>query len=253
MNVPNVEDTSNPNQRDKTDSSWKPAGLNMIIGALPVGMSAIALFWLFPDFDLSIARLLYTGQRNFAGSHSVLVSTLREGFNIVFILTCVVAAVGLAVSLGSGRHWLGLLSTKWLFLAICLLTGPGVVANLGFKDHWGRARPHNVTEFEGTKQYSSPLHPSDQCLGSCSFVSGEASAMFIIFFAAALIFETRTRSLVAVGILAGCAAGLVRMSQGAHFFSDVVFAGVLMAITAGAVQLIMDCVSSRAEPDDRQI
>ena len=82
-------------------------------------------------------------------------------------------------------------------------------------------------------------------------MSGEASAMFIIFFAAALIFRTRTRSFVAVGILAGCAAGLVRMFQGAHFFSDVVFAGVVMALTAGVVQLVIDSISSGAKYDDR--
>lgn len=250
MHMPNIEDNSDPDQPDKTGSSRTSAGLDMVTGALPAGIIAIALFWLFPRLDLSIARRLYSGQHDFIGSHSLLVSTLRESFNVMFILTCVVAALGLVISLRTGRHWLSLPSTKWLFLAICLLAGPGVVANLGFKDHWGRARPHNVSEFGGTKQFSSPLHPSDQCQRGCSFVSGEASAMFMIFFAAALMFRTRTRSLIAAGILFGCAAGLVRMSQGAHFLSDVIFAGVLMALTAGVVQLIIASISSGAEHDD---
>jgi lipid A 4'-phosphatase len=56
--------------------------------------------------------------------------------------------------------------------------------------------------------------------------------MFMVFFAAAFLFPLRSRGLVAVGIAAGALAGLIRMSQGGHFLSDVVFAGIAMALTA---------------------
>jgi lipid A 4'-phosphatase len=42
-----------------------------------------------------------------------------------------------------------------------------------------------------------------------------------------------------VGTLCGFAAGLVRISQGAHFLSDVIFAGVFMALTAVVVYRAM--------------
>jgi lipid A 4'-phosphatase len=34
------------------------------------------------------------------------------------------------------------------------------------------------------------------------------------------------------------------MAQGGHFLSDVVFAGVLMAITAGSIQLLFDTLEA---------
>ena len=44
------------------------------------------------------------------------------------------------------------------------------------------------------------------------------------------------------GIIAGSLAGLVRMMQGAHFLSDVIFAAITMALIAAAVQLIFEAV-----------
>jgi lipid A 4'-phosphatase len=44
---------------------------------------------------------------------------------------------------------------------------------------------------------------------------------------------------VAVGTVVGAAAGFVRIAQGGHFLSDVVFAGLLMALTALLVHGLM--------------
>jgi hypothetical protein len=41
------------------------------------------------------------------------------------------------------------------------------------------------------------------------------------------------------GIAAGFGAGLVRMSQGAHFLSDIVFAGVFMALTVSLLHVLL--------------
>ena len=43
--------------------------------------------------------------------------------------------------------WLSLGLPQWLFLAVCLGVGPGLVANLLLKDQWGRARPKHIAEF----------------------------------------------------------------------------------------------------------
>jgi lipid A 4'-phosphatase len=75
-------------------------------------------------------------------------------------------------------------------------------------------------------------------------VSGEASSIFIVLFAAALLFKSRSRNLVAAGIVLGSLAGLVRMAQGGHFLSDVVFAGVFMAMTAAGIQLLFEALES---------
>jgi lipid A 4'-phosphatase len=47
------------------------------------------------------------------------------------------------------------------------------------------------------------------------------------------------RALIGAGRIAGLAAGLVRMAQGAHCLSDVVFAGVFMVLTVGILWVAM--------------
>ena len=68
-----------------------------------------------------------------------------------------------------------------LFL-LGLIVGPvigcGLIANLYFKDTWGRARPINIQEFGGDKIYTQAFVKSDQCERNCSWISGEASAAF---------------------------------------------------------------------------
>lgn len=213
---------------------------SLIAVALPALADAVALFWLFPGLDLWASRLLYTGNHDFVGSHSTALNVARDFFHAAFALTCLMAAVGVIIASISRRGWLTLPFYKWLFLAICLSVGPGIVVGSSLQDHWGRARPHDVVEFGGPKTFSSPIRPSDQCETRCSFVSGDASSIFIIFFAAALMFKTRARTLIALGLSLGSAAGFVCMAQGVAFLSDVVFAGVLMALTAAITQLVFD-------------
>jgi lipid A 4'-phosphatase len=235
-----------PSKNLTMDTGQGLTGVGMLAVTLPILASAIVLFWLFPGLDLWASRLLYKGNHEFVGSHSAVLGIVRAFFNATFALTCVVAALGLIIASRSGRSWLSLPFYTWLFLAICLGVGPGIVTNLGLKDHWDRARPHDVMEFGGTKKFSSPIHPSDQCESHCSFVSGEASSIFVIFFAAALMFRRRARTLIALGIMLGTATGFVRMAQGAHFLSDVVFAGILMAFTVAIIELIFSSIMSES-------
>ncbi len=216
----------------------------MFVGALAAGFAAATFFFFFPDLDLRIASDFYIGQGQFVGSSSVAFGVLRHAFNILFFGTCALTAIGLIVTRDGRRAWLKLTQKKWLYLALCLLVGPLVVTNLGLKDHWGRARPRDVIEFGGDKAFSPPLTPSLQCAYNCSFVSGEASSVYIVFFAAALLFSANGLFLMMLGIALGSFAGLVRMVEGGHFLSDVVFAGVLMALTAAAIQMLFDALTS---------
>ena len=138
-----------------------------------------------------------------------------------------------------GITWLSLRFSQWLFLAICLAVGPGLIANIVLKDHWGRARPAQIVQYGGEKMFSPPLIPTDQCQKNCSFVSGEASSIFMIFYAAALILPHRFALLIVIGTLGGMTVGGIRISQGAHFPSDIVFAGLFMAIAAAIVHELM--------------
>ena len=188
------------------------------------------------------------------GSRIELVSLIRFAFNVFFYLTCTITVVGLIMTARKNKPWLELTLGKWLFIALCLITGPLVVANICFKDHWGRARPRDVIEFAGSKAFTAPFPPSGQCDYNCSFVSGEASSIFIVLFAAALLSQYRSRDFVALGIVLGGLAGLMRMAQGGHFLSDVIFAGVLMAITAAGIRILFETLAAeRGAPHEPEL
>jgi lipid A 4'-phosphatase len=114
-----------------------------------------------------------------------------------------------------------------------------LVANLVFKDQWGRARPKHLVAFGGSKNFTPALLPTNQCKRNCSFISGEASSVFAPFYAAAAIAPQWAAPLIIVGTVAGLAAGTVRIAQGAHFLSDVVFAALFMGLTVITLQRLM--------------
>jgi lipid A 4'-phosphatase len=238
-----------PNASPEPDERRGISALGLLKNVLCIGISAFLFFRVFPDLDMKITRFFYSGDGQFIGNHMRVFAISRQFFNIVFYLICGIAVIGLVVTGRTARAWLGLGFSKWVFLVLCLLIGPLVVTNIGLKDHWGRARPRDVIEFGGTKAFTPPFPAAEQCDYNCSFVSGEASSIFIVFFAGGFLFRSNARKIITVGIVLGSLAGLTRIAQGGHFLSDVVFAGIFMALTAGAVQLLFDIIrsASRAE------
>ena len=226
-----------PERRQSDAASW------IATVAIVLAFASGAILAIFPHLDVAVAKLFYSQENKFIGADVAFVDWLRITFWGLFIASCMIAAFGLIITRCFTRVWLGLAFAKWVFFATCLTMGPGVVANLVFKEHWGRARPSQITEFAGNKNYTSAFTRSKQCDRNCSFVSGEASSLFIVFFSLAFLFRRQSRSLVAAGVTLGAAAGLVRMIQGAHFLSDIVFAGVLMALTAALVNFVFEVVA----------
>lgn len=126
---------------------------------------------------------------------------------------------------------------RWhMTLAFVVLTGafgPGVVVNEVFKEHWHRARPYQVQEFGGDKQFSRAGIITDQCYNNCSFVSGHTACGF--FLASLLLIETTTRRRrlwAAAGMVAGGLVGFARMVDTAHWLSDVLWAGPITLLSS---------------------
>jgi lipid A 4'-phosphatase len=216
--------------------------LKVLATAIVAGVIAGILFYSWPQIDLDASALFYNGAGVFYGKSSRGVHTLRSILLGANVVVYVVAFIGLIVSLLLKRPWLKISTPKWLFLVVCLVAGPGLTSNIILKDNWGRARPDQIVDFGGTKVYSPPVLISDQCQRNCSFVAGEPATIYLTFFALAFMFPWRARRLFVAGIIAGSLAGLVRMMQGAHFLSDVIFAAITMALIAAAVQLIFEAV-----------
>ncbi len=223
-----------------TEHAASPRRRTLLLWTLAIGAVSAGLFLAMPWLDIEAARPFHVGERLFAlGRQSGAGGLLRKGFQLVFLAGALASLAGLALAWTRRRHLFGLGPRKWLFLALCLAVGPGLVANVLLKDHWGRARPSQVQLFGGERAFTPPLLPARECPRNCSFVSGEASSIFALFFALALMLETRRRQLLALGLLAGGAAGLMRMAQGGHFLSDVLFAGVFMMLTTLALHWLV--------------
>lgn len=198
------------------------------------GVSAV-VFTAFPGIDLSAAKVFYLGDRRFSAHESFLVPWIRNAFMLSYVAACVLALAGLYITARNAGLWLQLYFSQWLFAVLCLAIGPGLVANVILKDNWGRARPKQVIELGGSQPFTPALQPASYCEKNCSFVSGEASSMFVLLFTAAALYRRHPRALIKAGVVIGGLAGLMRMAQGSHFLSDVIFAGVFMALTVSCL------------------
>jgi lipid A 4'-phosphatase len=206
------------------------------------GLIAAFLFSAFPQIDLAVSRLFYLDDGTFFFASPSAAATIRLLLRILFGLVCTAAVIGFAAIAFFNRRLLNLGLAASAYIALCAAVGPGLVANLGFKDHWGRARPVHITEFGGSKEFTPPMLRTDQCERNCAFISGEASNYFALGFTFAFLATgRRRRQLFLAAIAAGSFAGLIRIGGGGHFLSDVVFAGVFMAfVTRGLAWLILD-------------
>jgi lipid A 4'-phosphatase len=215
-----------------------------------IGVAAAVIFVGWPELDLSVARLFYVEPRNFLFTQSTLATILRVGFRLLTWGTAVAAVAGIVLVLARKRHLLGLGLPQWTFLALVLITGPGLIANTVLKDNWARPRPLYVTEFGGPDRFTTVLERTGSCERNCSFVSGEASATFALGFAFALLARRRRDLMMAAGVAAGSLAGLIRMGEGGHFLSDVVFAGVFMALDVALIHWLVFQVLMQRMPDE---
>ncbi len=208
----------------------------LVLAAFP---ALILLFLLFPDLDLAASAWFWTPAEGFSGSRIAALAWIRSPFlDLAAALALVGTVGGWAWShAGSAPGWMQRQRRRLAYCALVLVIGPGLVVNGVFKDHWGRARPHQVLEFGGAAAFTPAWVASDQCRKNCSFVCGDASMGFALL--ALGFFGRHRRTWIAAGLAAGGLLGLMRLSQGGHFLSDVVFSGYAVALTAWLLALWM--------------
>ncbi|MFN7094324.1 MAG: phosphatase PAP2 family protein, partial [Burkholderiales bacterium] len=112
-----------------------------------------------------------------------------------------------------------------------------------FKDHWGRARPIQVTEFGGSKRFTPMGVITNQCERNCSFVSGHASVGFYLM-AFAWVTKQNRKIWFFLGWFVGMVIGGLRIWQGGHFLSDVIVAGMLIHMTCSLLNLGINTIQS---------
>lgn len=140
-------------------------------------------------------------------------------------------ALGLGVWRRRSRRWCSW-QLRWqrrmVALLLVVLVGLGLAVNFALKEGWGRARPHQVTQFGGERSFTPIWQPSRQCDTNCSFVSGHAATGFVLIGVGMLAAPATRRRWLAIGWSCGLLIGAGRVLQGDHFASDVLCAGLVI-------------------------
>ena len=187
----------------------------------------LLFFLLFPNVDIFFSNFFYINDA-FLDYHFLIIRKLRtflKNFMIFFSLSSLFLLI--LIKLNHSQKVLNYKKNLRIkLIAIGFLIGPiigcGLIANLYFKDNWGRARPYQVEEFGGNLIYTPPLLKSDQCIKNCSWIGGETSAAFS--FIAGILFMRKRKKFLRVLYFFGSLVIFCRMAMGGHFLSDNLFA-----------------------------
>jgi membrane-associated PAP2 superfamily phosphatase len=198
-----------------------------LVIALLIGAAVGVVFAAFPQLDIAISRLFFDeAHRVFPVQYSLVARNLRDIFTYAIAAVAAPAFIAVAVKLVLPRRRMLIAARAALFLIATLALAPGLMANVILKDYWGRPRPVEVTEFHGPLQFVPWWDPRGGCDKNCSFVAGEGAGGYWMMAPAALAPPAWRAVAYAAAFAFGTAASLLRLTGGAHFFSDVVFSGV---------------------------
>jgi len=198
--------------------------------ALAVAVVVGLLFGIYPHLDLEISALFFDpATTRFVGAFDLPTDLARDAAEGLIAAIAALGIVSLAGKLLWPRRRVPLGGRAAVFLLLSLALGPGILANVVLKGFWGRERPMLVAEFGGPGRFTPWWDPRGSCRRNCSgaFIAGEPSGAFWTFAPAALA-PPQWRPLAYAAALAfGVGDSALRLAGGGHFFTDIVFAGVL--------------------------
>lgn len=200
---------------------------------------ALALPVVWPGVDLIASGWFYRAGQGFYLADNPIFVTLHwlaydgaRALGVAFAVLAVVATLKRTTVVGIDAK-------AWLFLLFSLVVGPALIANAGFKDHWGRARPREVVEFGGAASFSPALVPQANERPNESFVSGDGAFGFFLPAFAFVAAPRRSRRVFWGGMGLGALFGFARLVMGAHFLSDIIYAAALMLGSTSVVHAVM--------------
>jgi lipid A 4'-phosphatase len=216
--------------------------------AVPVA----AIFGIYGHLDVELSRLFFDPDTHmFSINAQPWVSRSRDASRLLVALLAAPAFLAICGKLIRPRRRMLISGRASLFLVLTLTLGPGILANTVLKDHWGRARPIDITEFSGTDRFTAWWDPRGHCPNNCSFVAGEPAGAFWTLAPAALAPPEWRLIAVTAALAIGSANGLLRIAAGGHYFTDVFFAGVFMYLVVwGVHRLIYRRTTSRMGEDE---
>ena len=125
--------------------------------ALAIAAITGVVFGLYPDLDLRIARFFYSFEdvthNKFAFRIYPPVLWARDIGLWIGTLLVTPAVVSLVIKLVLPRRKLLISGRAIVFLMATMALAPGLLVNVVLKDHWGRSRPIDVTQFGGSERF----------------------------------------------------------------------------------------------------
>lgn len=209
----------------------------LLLGILSVIVGVVC--YAFPEIDLWASGLFFDGSHFFLSRHPILLM-LHKSVKILTI-SLVILYIGLLVKSYLWRDLrlpIEISRKQIIYLMVALILGPGLVVNTLFKDHWGRARPSQVEQFNGSHTFSPAFVITDQCERNCSFVSGDPSVGFYLI---SFVFLSGRKRLLWLPMSIGSLYGATRLIQGAHFLSDVILSAIFTMWLCYGLYWLMFC------------
>lgn len=185
---------------------------------------AFAIFRGWPELDLSVAMSFYDAAGYFPANHWISVQAIYLWAPRLGWLLTTWSVLLLVIRWRWPEHISRGLWRRCLAWTLVAVLGNGLVVNEALKNQVGRPRPNQLQTMGGSVPFVPVFQLSQACVRNCSFVSGHAAVGF-----SALAFcmwaspRVRRRWLI-TGLVVGGVIGFVRIVQGGHFLSDIVFA-----------------------------
>jgi membrane-associated phospholipid phosphatase len=196
------------------------------IVALALAATVEVVFAVWPELDLKLVAPFYDPQSHrFWRSYDPFYQRLSDATMWVVALVAAPPVFALVAKFIFPRREPPMRGRAVFLTLATLALIPGVLANLTLKEHWHRPRPMGIIEFGGPEHFRPWWDPRGDCPYNCSFVSGETSAAFWTLAPAAVTPPHWRAAAYAAALAFGSAVGVLRMASGAHFFTDVFFAG----------------------------
>lgn len=213
-------------------------------------IAALLLLFFAPfsrDLDLSVSSYFYATETGFS-THPLWLFLYEYGPYLANI------TAGAALLLLIGSYFAKKLVSYrkiFLLLVLTLLIGSGLIAHGLLKDHWGRPRPRQITEFGGKYPFFPFYKPN--FLGSQiveknadilrSFPCGHCTMGFY-FLALGIAFRRLSKKRLSLFAYAfafafGILLSIARIAMGGHFLSDTLVAFVVMWLTAESLDKLI--------------
>lgn len=177
-----------------------------------------SIFIMFPKIDIFVASLFFNGESFFMNGTTI------EGIFYYSVRPIIIILVLSTLSIYAYNHMkkkniLNVDTKVTTYIILVLSIAPAFIVNSTLKEHWGRARPAQIVDFKGQKEFTPAFFISNQ--DGYSFSSGHSAAAFSLL-GFALLIKNNREFFINSALIYGATVSLARMSAGAHFLSDVV-------------------------------